>query len=115
MRARQPCLSLDSGSATDVFDVIRRSAVGPRLGRAEGWRRSRARKTFGWEVRLRFSRAVTYRLGTVVVAGALAILAFSQGTQWWNVVGAVLTGIAIADVIIVIAATWFRLRHRSES
>jgi hypothetical protein len=54
-------------------------------------------------------------LGTVVVAGALAILAFSQGTQWWNVVGAVLTGIAIADVIIVIAATWFRLRHRSES
>jgi hypothetical protein len=44
----------------------------------------------------------------------LAVLAFSRGTRWWNVIGAVLTGIAIADVIIVTAAAWFRRRHRSE-
>jgi CHASE1-domain containing sensor protein len=67
------------------------------------------------EVCLRFSRAVTYRLGTVGVASALAVLAFSQGSQWWTIVGAVLTGIAISDVIILIAAVWFRSRHRSES
>ena len=68
----------------------------------------------GWEVWLRFSWAVTYRLSTVVGAGALAVLAFSQGSQWWDIVGAVLTGSAIADVILLIAVAWFRSRHRSE-
>ena len=63
---------------------------------------------------MRFSWAVTYKLGAVVGAGALAVLAFSQGSQWWDIVGAVLTGNAIADVILVIAAAWFRSRHRSE-
>jgi CHASE1-domain containing sensor protein len=57
---------------------------------------------------------VTYRLSRVVVLAALAVLAFSQGSQGWNIVGAVLTGIAIADVIVLIAAAWFRRRHRSE-
>jgi hypothetical protein len=63
---------------------------------------------------LRFSWAVTYKLGTIVGAGALAVLAFSQGSQWWAVVGAVLTGSAIADVILLTAAALFRRRHRSE-
>ena len=58
-------------------------------------------RQFGWEVWLRFSWAVTYRLGTLVGAAALAVLAFSQGSQWWDIVGAVLTGSAIADVISV--------------
>jgi len=57
---------------------------------------------------------VTYRLSTAVAAGALALLAFSQGSQWWTIVGAVLTGSAIADVILLIAAAWYRRRHRSE-
>ena len=63
---------------------------------------------------MRFSWAVTYRLGTVVGAGVLAVLAFSQGNQWWDLVGAVLTGRTIADVILLIAAAWFHWRHRSE-
>ena len=46
---------------------------------------------------------MTYRLGTVVGAGALAVLVFSQGSQWWDIVGAVLMGSAIADVILLIA------------
>ena len=71
-------------------------------------------RQFGWEVWLRFSWAVTYRLGTLVGAAALAVLAFSQGSQWWDIVGAVLTGSAIADVILLIAAAWYRWRHRSE-
>ena len=71
-------------------------------------------RQFGEAVWLRFSWAVTYKLGTVVGAGALAVLAFSQGSQWWDVVGAVLTGSAIADVILLIAAALFRWRHRSE-
>jgi len=64
---------------------------------------------------LRFSWAVTYRLGTAVVAGALAALAFSQSSQGWHIVGAVVTGIAIADAIVVITAVWFRRRDRSGS
>jgi hypothetical protein len=63
---------------------------------------------------LRYSSAVTYRLSTAAVAGALAVLAFSQGSRWWHVVGAVLTGVAIADVIVVILAVWFHRRDRSE-
>ena len=50
---------------------------------------------------------MTYRLGTVVGAGALAVLAFSQGSQWWDIVGAVLMGNTIADVILLIAVAWF--------
>ena len=71
-------------------------------------------RQFGEEVWLRFSWAMTYRMSTVVGAGVLALLAFSQGSQWWDLVGAVLTGSAIADVILLIAAAWFRWRHRSE-
>jgi len=63
---------------------------------------------------LRFSWALTYKLGTVVGAAVLAVLAFSQGSQGWDIVGAVLTGSAIADVILLIAVAWFRWRHRSE-
>ena len=61
---------------------------------------------------MRFSWAVTHRVATVVGAGALAALAFSQGRQGWDIVGAVLVGYAIADVILVIVVAWFRLRHR---
>jgi hypothetical protein len=52
---------------------------------------------------------------TVVGAGALAALAFSQGSQGWDIVGAVLVGSAIADVILLIVVAWFRWRHRAPS
>ena len=64
---------------------------------------------------LRSSVAVTYRVTTVVGAGALAALAFSQGSQGWDIVGAVLVGSAIADVILLIVVAWFRWRHRAPS
>jgi putative copper export protein len=86
----------------------------PEVGRAGGDAVVPRERHFGWEVWMRFSWAVTYKLGTIVAAGALAVLAFSQGTQWWDIVGAVLTGSAIADVILLTAAAWFRWRHRSE-
>ena len=41
---------------------------------------------------LRFSWAVSYRATTMVANGVLAVLAFSQGTQGWEFVGAVLAG-----------------------
>jgi hypothetical protein len=65
--------------------------------------------------RLRFSWALTYRVTTVVGAGALAALAFSQRSQGWDIVGAVLVGSAIADVILLIVVAWFRWRHRTPS
>jgi hypothetical protein len=63
---------------------------------------------------LRFSTAVSYRATTVVVNAVLAALAFSQETQGWDIVGAVLAGLAIADVMILAVASWFRWRHRDE-
>ena len=57
---------------------------------------------------------MTYKLGTVVGAAALAVLAFSQGSQWWDIVGAVLTGNAIVDVILLIVAAWLHWRHRTD-
>ena len=65
-------------------------------------------------VRLRFSTAASYRATTVVVNAVLAAVAFSQGTQGWDIVGAVLAGFAIADVMILAIASWFRWRHRDE-
>jgi len=62
---------------------------------------------------LRFSWAVTYRVITVVGAGALAALAFSQGSQGWDIVGAVLTGSAIADVLLLVAVARFRWNRRA--
>jgi len=62
---------------------------------------------------LRFSRALAYRVTTVVAAGALAALAFSRRSQGWDIVGAVLVGSAIADVILLIVVAWFRWRHRA--
>jgi len=64
---------------------------------------------------LRFSWGLTYRVTTVVAAGALAALAFSQGSQGWDIVGAVLVGSAIADVILLMVVAWFRWRHRAPS
>ena len=63
--------------------------------------------------RLRFSWALTHRVITVVGAGALAALAFSQTSHGWDIVGAVLLGSAIADVILLIVVAWFRWRHRA--
>ena len=63
--------------------------------------------------RLRFSRAMAYRVTTVFAAGALAALAFSRRSQGWDIVGAVLVGSAIADVILLIVVAWFRWRHRA--
>jgi len=61
---------------------------------------------------LRFSTAVTHRVITVVVAGALAALAFSEGSEGWDIVGAVLLGFAIGDVILLIVVAWVHWRHR---
>lgn len=54
---------------------------------------------------MRFSWAVTHRVASVVGAAALAGLAFAMG---WEIVGAVLTGSAIADVILLAVVA----RHR---
>ena len=62
---------------------------------------------------MRFSWAVTHRIASVIVAGALAALAFSRGTQGWDVVGAVLLGIAITDVILLVVVAWVHWRRRS--
>jgi hypothetical protein len=58
---------------------------------------------------MRFSWAVSYRAATVVGAGVLAALAFGQG---WEIVGAVLTGSAIADVILLAVVARFRWNRR---
>lgn len=63
---------------------------------------------------MRFSWAVTYRVTTAVGASALAALAFSQGSQGWDIVGAALTASAIVDVILLIVVARFRWRHRAE-
>jgi len=46
---------------------------------------------------------------TLVATGALAALAFGQG---WTIVGAVLVGAALADVIVLIAVARFRWNRR---
>ena len=66
------------------------------------------------EAWLRFSWAVTHRIATLVGTSALAALAFSRGTQGWDIVGAVLTAFAIVDAILLIVVAWFRWRHRGE-
>jgi hypothetical protein len=58
---------------------------------------------------LRFSWAVTHRVASVVGAAVLAALAFAQG---WEIVGAVLVGSAIADVILLGIVARFRRRRR---
>ena len=63
---------------------------------------------------MRFSTAVTYRATTLVANTVLAVLAFSQGTQVWNIVGAVLAAFAIGDLIVITIAALFRWRHRGE-
>ena len=63
---------------------------------------------------MRFSWAMTYRMTTLLAAGALAALAFSQRSEVWDIVGAVLVGSAIADLILLVVVTWFRWRHRSD-
>jgi hypothetical protein len=50
-------------------------------------------------------------VATVVGAAALAALAFSQRTQGWDIVGAVLAGSAIVDMILLIVVAWFNWRH----
>jgi hypothetical protein len=40
-------------------------------------------------------------------------LAFSQRSQGWDIVGAVLTGSAIADVILLVVVAWFNGRRRA--
>ena len=63
---------------------------------------------------MRFSWAVSYRATTMVASGVLAVLAFSQGTQGWELVGAVLAAFAIVDAIMLAVVAWFRWRHRGE-
>ncbi len=59
---------------------------------------------------MRFSWAVTHRVASVVGAAVLAALAFAQG---WEIVGAVLAGSAIADLILLAIVARFRRRHRA--
>ncbi len=63
---------------------------------------------------MRFSTAASYRATTMVASGVLAALAFSQGTQGWSIVGAVLTGLAIGDAMVLTVASVFRWRHRDK-
>lgn len=63
---------------------------------------------------MRFSRAIAFRATTLVANAVLAVLAFSQGTQVWDIVGAVLAAFAIGDLMQITIATWFRWRHRKE-
>ena len=63
---------------------------------------------------MRFSTAVSYRATTLVANAVLAALAFSQGTQVWDIVGAVLAGFVIGDLMVITIAAWFRWRHRKE-
>jgi len=51
---------------------------------------------------------------TFIGAVVLAVLAFSQGTQGWDIVGAVFTAFAIVDAMLLIVVAWFRWRHRGE-
>ena len=57
---------------------------------------------------------MTYRATTLVANAVLAVVAFSQGTQVWDIVGAVLAAFAIGDLIMITTAAWFRWRHRDE-
>jgi hypothetical protein len=57
---------------------------------------------------------MSYRATTLVANAVLAVLAFSQGTQGWDIVGAVLAGFAIGDLMMITIAAWFRWRHRDE-
>jgi hypothetical protein len=66
------------------------------------------------EVRVRFSVAVSYRVMTILAHAVLAALAFSQGSQGWDIVGAVLAGFAIGDLMMITIAALFRSRHRDE-
>ncbi len=63
---------------------------------------------------MRFSTAVSYRAMTLIANAVLAALAFSQGTQVWDIVGAVLAAFAIGDLMVLMIAAWFRWRHRKE-
>ena len=58
---------------------------------------------------MRFSWAVRYRVAGLLGAAALAALAFTQG---WEIVGAVLLGSAIADVILLVVVARFQYRQR---
>jgi hypothetical protein len=57
---------------------------------------------------------MSYRATTLVANTVLGVLAFSQGTQGWEIVGAVLVGFAIGDLIMIATAAWVRRRHRDE-
>jgi membrane protein YdbS with pleckstrin-like domain len=63
----------------------------------------------GWPVVL-----VTYRLTTLAGAAVLAALAFRQGTEGWDIVGAVFITYAIVDAMLLIVVASFRWRHRRE-
>jgi hypothetical protein len=58
------------------------------------------------------STALTHRVISLVLTGALSALAFSFGSEGWAIVGAVLLGAAIVDVMLLIAVAWFRWRHQ---
>jgi hypothetical protein len=60
------------------------------------------------------STAVTHRVLSAVFTGALAALAFSQGSEGWAIVGAVLLGAAIVDVVLLVVVAWFRWRHQDD-
>ena len=63
---------------------------------------------------MRFSWAVTYRVVTMVGSAALAAYAFTRHTPGWDIVGAVLVGFAIVDVLLLTVVAWFRWRHRGD-
>jgi len=57
---------------------------------------------------------VAYRTATMLGAALLAALAFTRHTLLWDVVGAVLVGLAIVDLILLAVVAWFQWRHRGD-
>lgn len=57
---------------------------------------------------------VAYRTATMLGAGLLAAVAFAQHTPVGDVVGAVLVGLAIVDLVLLVVVAWFQWRHRHD-
>lgn len=57
---------------------------------------------------------VAYRTTTMLGAALLAAIAFAQHTLLWDIVGAVLVGLAIVDGILLAVVAWFQWRHRAD-
>lgn len=65
-------------------------------------------------VPVRAAWGIAYRTATMLGAALLAAFAFTRHTLLWDLAGAVLVAFAIVDLILLVAVTWFRWRHRDD-